>query len=759
MENVSFGLVVTVGAILVEAPMAVHFWRFRDDVRAARWFVATTVTSMLAAMSLVGQLLAGDLETAVIWSQLTGLAGLLALLSIFGFVVTYTHREWLFRTRWVGALVVASVAVFAVRLTNHLPGWPGLHEAWASGATTKVVAGFRLVEVGRGPLWIGYTLVVVLVLLVTVGFVVEFTLRPSQRLHRRRNAIVTVGVSVPVLASLAGQPIDAGFETTVPSVALSLLLFGAALSRFGVIDAAPIARSGVVDEIDGGVIVFDERETVLDVTERAREILGLADPDLGGPLADLLEGRLEKFRPEAALAEALDGETVTLAGDTDRYVETRVSTLTDRSGAKLSYALLLYDVTERETRKRDLLTERHARKALQAALADTSSIEAFATAACDQLDAFEAVRFAWVGTVSPGGSLTRLADTGAGDYFEQTSLTPDGGDSRDAPTAPTPASVAVGENTVYATAIDPAGADWERQAAQMGGTTAFAVPVEHDGVRRGVLEVHLADPTARVEERVTELATEVADILGYALGSEERRRALAADDQVELEIAIDGTADPLDTVVASTGAMASVTAAIPRDDDAVLRYVRLTAGDAEGFEHALGACDPVTDVVRLGNEDGTARFQFLAPEPTPRTLVAEHGGAVTEQRVGPDGMNITIRFPRGTNFEPVLTALEEHFGHAQVQGYADVGAAGGPEDPLASLTDRQREVLTAAYRSGYFEYPREQSATDVADQLGVSRPAFQEVLQAAQRNLLAETLEGQHQSRKYPDGDGDQGTE
>lgn len=57
------------------------------------------------------------------------------------------------------------------------------------------------------------------------------------------------------------------------------------------------------------------------------------------------------------------------------------------------------------------------------------------------------------------------------------------------------------------------------------------------------------------------------------------------------------------------------------------------------------------------------------------------------------------------------------------------------------LTGRQWEVLATTHREGYFEHPKEASAQDVADQLGIVRSTFTEHLAAAQRNLLNELLE------------------
>lgn len=57
------------------------------------------------------------------------------------------------------------------------------------------------------------------------------------------------------------------------------------------------------------------------------------------------------------------------------------------------------------------------------------------------------------------------------------------------------------------------------------------------------------------------------------------------------------------------------------------------------------------------------------------------------------------------------------------------------------LTTRQREVLRTAYELGYFRYPRETNASEVADELGISLSTFTEHLSTAQSKLLDELLQ------------------
>ena len=57
------------------------------------------------------------------------------------------------------------------------------------------------------------------------------------------------------------------------------------------------------------------------------------------------------------------------------------------------------------------------------------------------------------------------------------------------------------------------------------------------------------------------------------------------------------------------------------------------------------------------------------------------------------------------------------------------------------LTQRQEEVLERAHEMGYFEHPRDVTAGDVADRLGIATSTFTEHLAAAQRKLLDDLLE------------------
>lgn len=62
------------------------------------------------------------------------------------------------------------------------------------------------------------------------------------------------------------------------------------------------------------------------------------------------------------------------------------------------------------------------------------------------------------------------------------------------------------------------------------------------------------------------------------------------------------------------------------------------------------------------------------------------------------------------------------------------------EDPEFGLTDTQRETLRTALEVGYFEIPRDESLTDLADRLGVSDTAASQRLRRGLSALLERTV-------------------
>ncbi|MFO7834757.1 MAG: helix-turn-helix domain-containing protein [Halohasta sp.] len=109
-------------------------------------------------------------------------------------------------------------------------------------------------------------------------------------------------------------------------------------------------------------------------------------------------------------------------------------------------------------------------------------------------------------------------------------------------------------------------------------------------------------------------------------------------------------------------------------------------------------------------------------------------------------LTVTVHLPAASALREVVDALSASGAHVSVDYLVRDATAEDRRDltivDRGRLTARQQDVLETAYQMGYFSYPREHSAAEVAEALGIARSTFAEHLAAAQRELLASIVNG-----------------
>lgn len=95
----------------------------------------------------------------------------------------------------------------------------------------------------------------------------------------------------------------------------------------------------------------------------------------------------------------------------------------------------------------------------------------------------------------------------------------------------------------------------------------------------------------------------------------------------------------------------------------------------------------------------------------------------------------------GPDISGLLRTLGQH-GELKVQSVREVDDLDAPtEDGLPSLTDKQVEALLAAHKAGYYEWPRRQTASQLAQGLGLSSSAFLDHLRTAEARIIGSQVE------------------
>lgn len=143
---------------------------------------------------------------------------------------------------------------------------------------------------------------------------------------------------------------------------------------------------------------------------------------------------------------------------------------------------------------------------------------------------------------------------------------------------------------------------------------------------------------------------------------------------------------------------------------------------------------------------GKAAYRFSVPyrDDSPFSVLDRHGVPVSETTIRDGRLIITFHATDLPTLRSVLDAFRESCPDMQVLQLLQSSATPEESDLVtvdrSELTERQREVLTAAYEAGYFEHPKGANAGEVADSLGIDRSTFSEHMAAAQRKLLSSVL-------------------
>jgi predicted DNA binding protein len=113
---------------------------------------------------------------------------------------------------------------------------------------------------------------------------------------------------------------------------------------------------------------------------------------------------------------------------------------------------------------------------------------------------------------------------------------------------------------------------------------------------------------------------------------------------------------------------------------------------------------------------------------------------VQSTTVEADTAVIDIELPTKEEVRGIVDVLGERFGSASVRAITERERDRERERlqgiDTAALTDKQFSALQAAFFNGYFEQPRQASATEVAESLDVSHSTFLRHLRTAQQKVF-----------------------
>lgn len=144
-------------------------------------------------------------------------------------------------------------------------------------------------------------------------------------------------------------------------------------------------------------------------------------------------------------------------------------------------------------------------------------------------------------------------------------------------------------------------------------------------------------------------------------------------------------------------------------------------------------------------ERAVYEFERERSDPCACEFVEETAGPVTEVHSRDGSLHLTMHVRDVERLRTVIAGLREEYGPVSVEYLVRSRDPDGEEAAivpvdLAHLTDRQQEVIETAHEMGYFAYPRQSNAIEVATALDIEPSTFAEHLAAAQSKILSSLL-------------------
>jgi len=269
------------------------------------------------------------------------------------------------------------------------------------------------------------------------------------------------------------------------------------------------------------------------------------------------------------------------------------------------------------------------------------------------------------------------------------------------------------------------------------------IPMTYDGTVYGVLTVGARDESA-FSEREQSVFLELGQLIGKAIDAIQTKKLLNANAYQELTLAASARDAPLVELHDRLGEPMTVNGVLTVDADHSLLYVTAEAATQSAVEDAVDGLDGI-EVVRVAESDYRPLVELRIDDTTALSTLLDTGGRLQTATIADGVGEFVVDVPLDTDVRAYLARVEQHgvdlglLSKREVERTA-TAAWGGT---TTELTDRQRTVLEAAYRSGYFEWPRRHtSGEELADALGVASSTLHQHLRVATAKVLDSYFDG-----------------
>lgn len=717
------------------AGLSLYAWRRRDP--GARPFAYLMLALTVWSVAAIATTVTFDSGAHLLWENVKWFG--IAFIPVFWllFATAYTGYDDVVSPRSVGLLSLLPAATLVLVWTNP---WHGL--VWAD-ARVVVAGGIAMVNQAFGP-WFWVNMFYTYALIGVGSFLLIRLAMVSDYLYADQSVLLGVGTVVPLVGnavSVLGRTPLPGFDLTPFAFTVTGVAFGYALFRRQLFDLVPatrqIGRDAAIADLEDGVLILDESRRIVYCNPEAASVLD-CDPSetMGAPVDRLIDTAAVDFDAPDSLGELeRDGRTY----------EVRTSPITDHHDRQIGHTLVLHNVTNRKQREQRLRQQRDELEQLDAlntvirevngALVGATTREEIEREVCERLVDSDSYAAAWTGR--------GLIETD--DSIEWTAAVDD------RPAAATDgAGTSTAESTVetvenHSEPSEPELVPMPTADAPSEQGSWTTVPLVHERMIYGVLVLNTARPAA-FGERELAVLDELGDIIGHAINAVENRKLLAAETVLELDLACSDRASFFVDASARTGCTFDLDGLAPAADGVLLVYQSVVGATPERIRELAADAPGITNTRLVSERDDGGLFEFAVADDSMIVPATSYGANVRSMRAESGQCRVVCDVPADTDVRCLVEQLRREFPETDLFAKRELNRSVAtldpfPDDGIDDLTDRQHETLEIAYRAGYFDWPRESTAEEVATSMEIAAPTLHRHLRKAQNKVLTEFLD------------------
>ena len=287
-------------------------------------------------------------ETKIFWSKVGYFGAQISPVLIFLFALRYTGKNQRLSPVTIGLLFIIPALIIFLAATNESHGL-----IWISFSPGP--AGSNSLIYHHGPaFWLGIAYIFSMVAFATTFFIISAV--KSQKIFRLQNLIILIATLLPWIGSLMYfleiSPFP-GLDTVSVSFFFTglLLLFG--ISKGNLMEVIPVANDLIMENIDEGILVVDDKYRIIDLNPAAEELLSLKFNQVFGKNiqsdANLWKSVEKYFPPDKNCRFEIESPR-----RKDSWLAVSISPLLDRQKTFLGWAVVLEVITHRKTTEKEL---------------------------------------------------------------------------------------------------------------------------------------------------------------------------------------------------------------------------------------------------------------------------------------------------------------------------------------------------------------------------------------------------------------------